>query len=87
MPWSQLCFPPFIRSYITPTHDVLQLVVRPCIKINRLDFANMHTHSTMYSGASSDLESVDHAHPLYVRPITLPYANKYASIPARPSGR
>lgn len=49
---SEFGFEVLVRSCIAPSYHALKLLIRPRIKINRLDPADMCSHSTVNTGTS-----------------------------------
>lgn len=49
MAWSQLRLPVLIRPRVAPFQHTLQLLVGPGIEVDRLDFADVRAHATVYA--------------------------------------
>jgi hypothetical protein len=59
MSWRQLCLPVLVRTGITPLQHALQLLVCPCVEIDRFDFRDVRAHAAVNSRASNAYEDAE----------------------------
>jgi hypothetical protein len=51
--WRQLCLPVLVRPGVTPLQHALQLLVCPCVEVDRFDFGDVRAHAAVNSRASN----------------------------------